>query len=125
MDLKELIIGRKYTDKELDDIFDFEYKGKSGIKISKNGVIVLLSNDTNNPYLDKEVGDVILYEGQNTGGNEQRLIYGNKSLYDAYQNNRTKILFFKNYCFLGEHKIIELPYMKDGKWIFPIKKVSK
>lgn len=119
-----LQIGKKYDLDELDRIFDFDYKKPSGIKESRLGPIVLFSNEkTSHPYDDKHFGDVVLYDGQNTGPGEQKLIYGNKTLYDVYEKRNKKILLFKDCIFQGEYFIYKQPYLKDnGKWTFPLAK---
>jgi hypothetical protein len=118
-----LQIGKKYDLEQLDQIFDFEYKRPSGIKKTKIGYLVLFSSDTSKTYIDEFIGEVVLYEGQNTGPGDQELIYGNKDLNDAYQNKDIKIILFKNYIFEGEYFICKEPYMKEnGKWTFPLAK---
>ncbi|WP_163339576.1 hypothetical protein [Desulfopila sp. IMCC35008] len=115
--------GKDYDLDQLDKIFNFDYKKPSGIKATKKGYLVLFSNDTSNPYIDEFMGEVVLYEGQNTGSEVQKLIYGNKDLYDAYKNRNKKILLFKNYKFDGEYFIYKEPYLKEnGKWTFPLAK---
>jgi hypothetical protein len=117
-----LEIGIKYSDEQLDKIFDFCYKGSAGIKESQldKDIIILFSNLGAHQYPDKEENGVIYYTRQNTGGKIQHLKYGNKKLYDAYDNDKIKIYFFKNYVYHGEYIIIKKPYQADGKWIFPI-----
>lgn len=118
-----LQIGKEYDLDQLDKIFDFDYKKPSGIKTTKKGYLVLFSNDTSHPYTDEFMGEVVLYEGQNTGADVQKLIYGNKDLYDAYQKRNIKILLFKNYKFDGEYFVYKEPYLKEnGKWTFPLAK---
>jgi phosphatidylserine/phosphatidylglycerophosphate/cardiolipin synthase-like enzyme len=113
-------IGIKYSAAQLQSIFNFSYQGRAGIKDSSTGDIVLFSNTGPTPYDDKQKDQVIYYQGQNTGGGSQKLIYGNKLLYEAYNNTSVKIYFFKNYTYCGEFEIIQKPYMENGKWIFPI-----
>jgi hypothetical protein len=113
--------GVKYTADYLEEIFIFDYKGRAGIKISSSGNIVLFSNPSAaTPYNDKEHGEIIYYQGQNTGGGEQKLIYGNKKLYDSFGNDSIKIYLFKNLEYQGEFSINREPYLDKGKWIFPL-----
>jgi len=115
--------GKKYSEEELNNIFDFEYEGRAGIKKAASGDIVLFSNDTNNPYTDRCDGDIFDYEGQNTGPGDQKLIYGNKDLYDIYDSmNDKNIYVFKNYVYAGGYIIDSKPYQKDGSWRFPLLK---
>ncbi|MBM9521268.1 phospholipase D family protein [Desulforhopalus vacuolatus] len=113
-------IGIKYSAVQLQSIFNFSYQGRAGIKDSSTGDIVLFSNIGPTPYDDKQENQVIYYQGQNTGDGSQKLIYGNKLLYEAYNKTSVKIYFFKNYTYCGEFEIIQKPYMENGKWIFPI-----
>ena len=118
-----LQIGKEYNLDQLDEIFDFDYKKPSGIKTSKKGYMVLFSNDTSHPYTDEFMGEVVLYEGQNTGTDVQKMIYGNKDLYETFKKMNRKILLFKNYKFDGEYFIYKEPYLKEnGKWTFPLAK---
>lgn len=117
-----LKIGRKYSGTELDDIFNFEFKGRSGIKKSENGDIVLFSNSTFHPYSDLEQGNTFLFQGQNTGTNEQKLIYGNKDLHDCFGSASKRIYLFKDYTFCGEFFIKDKPYKNAGNWYFPLAK---
>ena len=116
----DLDIGMKYSASQLQSMFNFPYQGRAGIKDSSSGDIVLFSNTGPTPYDDKEKEQVIYYQGQNTGGGSQKLIYGNKLLYESYKNPNVRIFFFKNYTYCGEFDIIQKPYMENGKWIFPI-----
>ena len=100
-------------------IFNFDYQGRAGIKESADSNIVLFSN-SNSPYPLIERDNLIYYQGQNTGGLPQQLIYGNKMLYDSYQNSNIKIFLFKDYIFSGEYCIAEKPYLDNGIWIFPL-----
>lgn len=115
-----LIKGTKYSAEQLDAIFDFDYKGPAGIKKSKSGDMVLFSNSAATKYQDTETGDVINYHGQNTGQGEQKLIYGNKDLYGAYENKDINIHLFKNSVYSGEYFIAKEPYLENGKWVFPL-----
>jgi hypothetical protein len=117
-----LEIGRKYSATQLQQIFKFDYQGTAGIKESSVGNIVLFSNTGPTPYTDKKAGDIIYYQGQNTGGGEQKLIYGNKLLYDSFGNSKINIFLFKNYTYVGEYTVVEKPYLEQGKWIFPLSK---
>lgn len=115
-----LEIGVKYSEAQLQPIFHFSYQGRAGIKDSSTGDIVLFSNTGITPYDDRQKDQIIYYQGQNTGGGPQKLIYGNKLLYEAYNNKNVKIFFFKNYTYCGEFEIVREPYMENAKWIFPI-----
>ena len=113
--------GRKYSPEELHEIFDFEYPKPSGIKKCKKlpQYLVLFSNQ-NSSYDDKKENGIILYQGQNTGGNEQKLIFGNKDLHDISTGKVNKtILYFEDHIFKGVVKIIKEPY-EEKKWIFPL-----
>ncbi len=112
--------GTQYSATQLDELFDFDYKGPSGIKKSKSGEIVLFSNSAVTKYQDTETGDVINYHGQNTGQGDQKLIYGNKDLYGAYTNKDINIHLFKNGVYAGEYFINKEPYLDNGKWVFPL-----
>ncbi|MCH9852241.1 MAG: hypothetical protein K0U45_01910 [Alphaproteobacteria bacterium] len=114
--------GQNYPLDHLNTIFDFNYKKPSGIKLcEKHNCIVLFSNKYSS-YDNEKKSDVILYEGQNTGSDEQKLIYGNKELHDAYHVSPKDILYFYNYDYQGLMQFAKKPYQKDGKWLFPIKK---
>jgi hypothetical protein len=117
-----LEIGTKYSATQLQQVFNFSYQGPAGIKETASGDIVLFSNTGSTPYTDKKAGNIIYYQGQNTGEGEQKLIYGNKLLYYSYGNSKIKIFLFKNYTYAGEYTVVEKPYLEQGKWIFPLSK---
>jgi hypothetical protein len=114
-----LIEGRQYNAEELQTLFEFEFSGSAGIKRSAHGDLVLSSKKDGNP----EVNGIIQYHGQNTGPGVQRLIYGNKALYDAYQNRSIGIYFLRAFVYYGEYFVKSVPYLENGKWIFPLEKV--
>ena len=118
---KTLETGTKYSAAQLDTLFNFDYKGSAGIKKSESGDIVLFSNTSVTKYQDSQTGDIINYHGQNTGTGKQKLIYGNKDLYNAYEDNGIKIHLFRNYIYSGEYTIKTEPYLdSDDKWVFPL-----
>ena len=114
--------GRKYFFNELHKIFDFDYDKPSGIKKSKKfPQYLVLFSSKHSHYDDKKEKGIILYQGQDTGEEEQALILGNKDLYDIYEGKENKtILYFEDYIFKGVVKIIKKPYKENGKWIFPL-----
>ena len=95
----DLEVGVKYSSAQLQSIFNFPYQGRAGIRVSSSGDIVLFSNTGTTFYDDREKEQVIYYQGQNTGGGEQKLIYGNKLLYESYKKPTVRIFFFKNYTY--------------------------
>lgn len=113
--------GKKYSFDFIDSIFNFNYKKPSGIKEALNGELVLFFSD-NHKYENKEQDNIIYFQGQNTGDGEQKLIFGNKALFQAYTNQDKKIYLFKNYTYQGEYFICHKPYYEHGKWIFPLKR---
>ncbi len=114
--------GKRYSRKQLDDIFNFDYKGNAGIHKTQSGDIVLFNNSEKKEYQDTEEDGTIYYRGQNTGGREQKLIYGNKDLYDAYENKDINIHLFKDYYYSGKWCIVKEPYLdsESGQFIFPL-----
>ncbi len=120
----KLQIGKQYSLQELNNFFDFEHKQPAGIRQSRRfGDIVLFSNQFSK-YEDKKIGDIILYQGQNTGTATQELKYGNKTLYEAYKT-KDSVLLFRNYIYRGEYIVVKKPYLENGKWIFPLKKIQQ
>lgn len=122
-----LTIGTKYSTDELEDIFDFEYKGRAGIKKAASGDIVLFSNNKGKSggYNDFCDDGVFNYEGQNTkkGSRDQELKYGNRDLYDIYQNDNNKNIYvFRDYVYVGEYIIDSEPFKENGSWRFPLLK---
>jgi hypothetical protein len=115
-----LILGKLYTPEQLDTIFNFDYKGRAGIKSSVKGELVLFINDDQSKYQNVQTGNTIIFQGQNTGKGDQKLIYGNKKLYDAYDEPSTPIYLFKNYIYIGQYILSAKPFFKNGKWFFPI-----
>ena len=113
--------NKSYSFEELEEIFDFDYKKPSGIKLSQKYNCLCLFSSKNSPYEDKIDDSVIFYSGQNTGEGEQKLIFGNKILYDLYQSKNKEILFFKDYYFQGLVLPHLEPYQKEGRWIFPLR----
>jgi hypothetical protein len=65
---------------------------------------------------------LLYYQGQNTGGDTQQLIYGNKILYDCYKNESCRIFYFMDLVYKGEYTFAMPPFQEDGKWYFPLKK---
>ncbi len=59
--------------------------------------------------------------GQNTGSGDQKLIYGNKVLYDAFTDRTIHIHLLKDDIYCGEYYVCEQPYLEAGRWIFPLK----
>ena len=117
-----LQINTKYSPEELNNIFDFEYRRPAGIKQSRRFGNIVLFSDQSSIYQDKKIGDIIYYQGQNTGTGPQELKYGNKILYEAYKNkDRTHL--FRNYIYKGEYTIIKKPYLENDKWIFQLKRI--
>lgn len=115
-----LHVGRKYTQDELDSIFDFIYKKSAGIKETRKGDLVLFCSSCNEKYKNEEKDGILYYQGQNTGGEEQQLIYGNKILYDCFKQQKITIFLFKDYIYCGEQTVCQQPFKKEGKWIFPL-----
>lgn len=116
-----LIEGQKYSLNELDAVFDFDYKKMSGIKRAKNGDIVLFSSSTSK-YANQFENGVLHYQGQNTGGGAQKLIYGNKDIYEAYGNEAATIHLFTDFVYSGCVYVVSKPYTKNGVWFFPLSK---
>lgn len=116
-----LVEGTKYNLKELDAVFDFDYKKMSGIKRGKSGEIVLFSSSTSK-YANQFENGELHYQGQNTGPGAQKLIYGNKDLYEAYGNDKTTIHLFTDFIYNGCVYVASKPYTKDGVWFFPLSK---
>ena len=121
-----LHVGKKYTQEELDSIFDFIYKKPAGIKETQKGNIVLFCSSCNEKYKNEEKDGILYYQGQNTGAEEQQLIYGNKILYDCFKQQKITIFLFKDYIYCGEQTVCRQPFKKEGKWIFPLRaKIAK
>ena len=118
----KLTVNKKYSLKELDTRFNFKYKGTAGIKKAATGEIVLFSYPKYTKYKDTESEDIFYFQGQNTGGEEQKLKYSNKDLYNAYTDKSIKIHLFKDNSYCGEVEIVQKPYLENGKWIFPLSK---
>lgn len=115
---KDLQKGKKYSLQELDLLFNFDYKKPSGIKSTQSKDIALFINE-NTKYQNKESGNTIYYEGQNTGNGPQQLIFGNKLLYDAYSKKEC-FFVFRGYVYEGMYYVCQKPFIKNDKWIFPI-----
>jgi hypothetical protein len=116
-----LVEGKKYNLNELDAVFDFDYKKMSGIKRGKSGDIILFSSSTSK-YANQFENGALLYQGQNTGPGAQKLIYGNKDLYEAYGNDKTTIYLFADFIYSGCVYVSSKPYTKNGVWFFPLSK---
>lgn len=115
-----LVEGKKYSLDVLESIFNFEYKGKAGIKKSAWGDEIVLFSHVLSPYPLIEKNGIIYYQGQNTGSSVQRLIHGNKDLYDSFGNDSITIHLFKDLVYCGKFYIKMKPYLEDSKWIFPL-----
>lgn len=112
--------GKKYTYDDIKRKFSFTQTKIWGINKTLNGDIVLITN-TNSSYNNIEKEDIFYFQGQNTGKGEQKLIYGNRLLYDAYTNDKINIFLFKNGVYCGLQYICEIPFFKDGKYFFPLR----
>lgn len=112
--------GKKYTYDDIKRNFSFTQNKLWGINKTLNGDIVLITNE-NSSYNNIEKEDIFYFQGQNTGKGEQKLIYGNKLLYDAYKNNKINIFLFKNGVYCGLQYVCEMPFFKDGKYFFPLR----
>lgn len=117
-----LTVGKKYSSNQLDEILNFDYKGRAGIKKSHSGDIVLFSNTSISTYNDTEKDGIIYYHGQNTGPGKQKLIFGNKDIYDSFENKSVAIHLLKNYVYAGTFYVKEKPFLENGKWVFPLAK---
>lgn len=116
-----LIEGEKYTLEALDKIFDFDYKGMSGIKNAKIGDIVLFTS-SKSEYSNTFKDGILHYQGQNTGTKQQELIYGNADLYAAYKSQEKLIHLFIDFAYYGQVYVAQKPYLQNGKWYFPLRK---
>jgi hypothetical protein len=121
---KELPIGQKISLQELDRIFDFDYKKMSGIKKAACGDLVLLSSSTSD-YANRVVEGVVHFQGQKTGAGPQKLIFGNKDLFDCYEKKHVRIHFFTDFVYTGQVYISSKPYTENGVWLFPLSKQGK
>ncbi|MCX7067830.1 MAG: phospholipase D family protein [Methylococcales bacterium] len=117
-----LVVGEKYSLSVLDTIFNFDYKGDAGIKKTAWGGEIVLFSYTSSPYPLVEKNGIIYYQGQNTGAGVQKLIYGNKDLYDSFKNKSITIHLFKDDVYRGKFYIVRKPYLENGRWIFPLAK---
>lgn len=115
-----LVEGKKYSLDVLESIFNFEYKGKAGIKKTAWGDEIVLFSYTSSPYPLIEKNGIIYYQGQNTGTGDQKLKHGNKDLYDSFGNDSITIHLFKDLVYCGKFYIKIKPSLEDGKWIFPL-----
>lgn len=112
--------GKYYSPEKMKKFFAFEDDHPGGIRPTKNGNIVLCSWSRSR-YNNREEDGILYYQGQNTGTETQLLIYGNKSLYDCFENPEARIFFFRDGVFAGEKYICRRPFQEQGKWIFPLK----
>ncbi len=114
--------NRKYTQDELKKYFNFTGKLYGGINRINDNTILLIWR-SNSRYNNRYQNGIVYYMGQDTGGFEQELIYGNKLLYDAYNNSDKHIHLIKDDVYCGECYVCEKPYLENGKWIFPLKAI--
>jgi sugar-specific transcriptional regulator TrmB len=115
-----LVVGKKYSLSVLDTIFNFDYPERAGIKKTAWGDEIVLFSYTSSPYPLVEKNGIIYYQGQNTGAGVQKLIYGNKDLYDSFENESITIHLFKDDVYRGKFYIVRKPYLENGRWIFPL-----
>ncbi|MEQ1738562.1 MAG: phospholipase D family protein [Methyloglobulus sp.] len=117
-----LVIDRNYQLTDLDTIFDFDFKGSSGIKKSRRySDMVLFKHSKSKKFPLKIVDGVLYFQGQDIGKPFGEPIDANKNLYDAYENKDIKIHLFIDYDYSGEYCFYKKPYHDDkGKWIFPL-----
>ena len=124
-DAVPLKIGTEYTAEELDNIFDFSYKGRAGIKDLNDSEDLLLFSNSKTQYQNSWKENRLYFQGQNTGPGKQQLIFGNKKLMDAYHNPNIKLHLFEDYVYFGVCTVVEEPYMEKDKWIFPLSLISE
>lgn len=113
--------GQAYTSDDMKKLFAFANSVPAGIRLTTNGNVVLCWNTKSNKYTNFEKNGILYYQGQNTGGDEQQLIFGNKTLHDCYTQATGIIFLFKDGTFCGEQTICEPPFQKEGKWYFPLR----
>ncbi|MBE6442682.1 MAG: hypothetical protein E7022_10295 [Desulfovibrio desulfuricans] len=119
-----LVVNCKYSYLEIKEALNFTGDIKGGInQIGQNKILLIMRS--NSKYENKQIGNVIYFVGQNTGSIEQKIIYGNKVLYDAYENPEAKIYLFRDNIFYGEVYVCERPYVENGKLIYPLKLSDK
>lgn len=115
-----LVEGRPYTAAQLDVLFDFEYAGPAGIRRTADPLQLVLSG---HPQHNPEIDGIVYYHGQETGGRPQRLIFGNRALYDAYRNPQVIIYLFRQRIYAGTYSVCREPSLDEGgRWIFPLKR---
>lgn len=119
--IEQLVEGRSYSKVQLKSVFDFDFNlHNAGINKTSANTLVLFSNsDQKNP----EVGGVIQYCGQNVGSGEQKLIFGNKDLFDCFGNQESIIHLFRKGVYVGRYAVSAAPYLKNGEWRFPLSKL--
>lgn len=112
--------GQFCNDRQKRAVFPFKNERIFGINELKDGNMVLCCR-TSGPYQNEERRGILYYQGQNTGDGPQRLIYGNRALYDCYENPKRRIFLFRDNVYAGEYVFAAQPFHKDGRWFFPLR----
>lgn len=123
-DMPNIQIGKKYSRNEIAQHFLFVDDYIAGIKQTTHGDIVLFYFSKSSKYINEEKNGILYFMGQNTGTEVQSLIYGNKALYDSFATGKGRIFLFKDNVFQGECRVCNPPFQKNGKWIFPLKRMQ-
>lgn len=112
-------INQKYDSQKIQQILQTDVVLRGGINKINHNEIVLMWNSLSK-YANYQLDDVIYFIGQNTGTVQQKLIYGNKDLYDSYQDDNIMIYLFKDNIYLGRVKLKDKPFYKYNQLCFPL-----
>lgn len=118
---EQLVEGRAYSKIQLKDVFEFDFNlhGAGINKTSANTLVLFSSSEEKNPT----IRGVVQFCGQNTGPGEQKLIFGNKELYDCFGSSDVFIHLFKKGEYAGRYAVLTAPYKDNGEWRFPLSKL--
>jgi len=108
-----LVEGNEYTRDDLGRRFGFDHAHGAGINRGKHGELVLFNS---NPQINFDLpsGDVD-YCGQETGPPPQELKYGNRHLYDCWEDPSKAIHMFRRnlgdarYRYAGQYELVQEP----------------
>ena len=137
MKLNELIVGSKYTNSDICNVFLCSPQG--GMRRSKRtNTLVLIADHIKSIYDDRWLDDKLYYTGMGSEGNQTLKGNQNITLYDSNTNGVGVHLFevFKKkiYTYIGKVQLADKPFQEkqddaSGRlrrvWVFPLQLIDE
>lgn len=115
MRIDDLVCGQIINNKELVSIFECSTQGGMR-KSNKTNSLVIISNHVESLYDDRWEGEILLYTGMGTAGDQSFDFMQNKTLFNSNSNGVQVFLFEvfrrKEYTFMGHVKLAKEPFFE-------------